>query len=186
MSHEDQRLSSYLDNELDDVTAGIVKRRLEDDSAAAARYGQFAALREALSVPVDGEEEVRNRVFYRLERHVPRHPTVWQRRVDVPLPALTAAAALLVVVGVLALRGLFVPGTSPQVAETAPPHEVGVTISVEQLDIQEMLDWLNNRDMLDQVTIELPASPTFRLQGEPALIRASEAGRIPRRSDGNG
>ncbi len=186
MSHKDQRLSSYLDNELDDVTSGIVKRQLEEDSATAARYRQFAALREKLSTPVYGEEEVREKVFLRLERHVPQHPTVWQRRVNVPLPALAAAAMVLFAVGVIALRGLVLPVASPQVTETAAPRDVDVTITVDQLDIQEMLDWLNHRDMLDQVTIELPASPTFRLQGEPALIRASETSRIPQRSDGNG
>lgn len=186
MSHEEQRLSSYLDNELDDVTAGIVKRRLENDEEAAKRYGQFARLREHLSTPVAGEGEAREKVFLRLERHVPQHPTVWQRRVDVPLPALAAAAVMLLAVGVVALRGLVVPVASPGVAEIPSPPDVDLTITVDQLDMQEMLDWLNRRDMLDQVTIELPDSPTFRLRGEPALIRASEIGRIPKGPDGNG
>ncbi len=186
MSHEYQRLSSYLDNELDDVTAGIVKRRLENDEEAAKRYRQFARLREHLSTPVAGEEETREKVFRRLERHVPQHPTVWQRRVTVPLPALAAAAVVLLTVGVLALRSLILPVTSPQVAEIPTPPDVDLTITVDQLDMQEMLDWLNRRDMLDQVTIELPDSPTFRLRGEPALIRASEIGRIPMEPDGNG
>lgn len=186
MSHEYQRLSSYFDNELDDVTAAIVKRRLENDEDTAKRYRQFALIREHLLRPVVGEQETREKVFRRLERHVPQHPTVWQRRITVPLPALAAAAVVLLAVGVFALRGLVSPASSLQVAEIPRPPDVDLTITVDQLDIQEMLDWLNRRDMLDQVTIELPDSPTFRLRGEPALIRASEIDRIPKGPDGNG
>lgn len=186
MSHEYQRLSSYFDNELDDVTAGIVKRRLENDEEAARQYRRFAFLRETLATPVAGETETREQVFRRLERHVPQHPTVWQRRITVPFPALAAAAVVLLAVGVLGLRSLVSTGPSPQVAEIPSPPDVDLTITVDQLDIQEMMDWLNRRDMLDQVTIELPDSPTFRLRGEPALIRASEIDRIPKGPDGNG
>ena len=186
MSHDEQRLSSYLDNELDDVTAGIVRRQLEEDPRMAERFRKFAAIREQLTTPVQGEEAARETVVQRLERHVPRHPSIWERKIKVPLPAVAAAAALFLFVGVFVLVSL-VPSTgAPQVAEVPDPPDVDLTVTVEQLDVQEMLDWLNRRDMLDQVTIELPDSPTFRLRGEPALIRASEIERNPEGSNGNG
>jgi negative regulator of sigma E activity len=186
MSHKEQRLSSYLDNELDEVTAGIVRRQIEEDPRMAERFQSFAAIRKQLSTAVQGEEAARETVFRRLERHVPRHPSIWERKIKVPLPAVAAAAAVFLFVGVFVLFTLIPHSGTPQVAEVPDPPDVDLTVTVDQLDVQEMLDWLNQRDMLDQVTIELPDSPTFRLRGEPALIRASEIERIPEGRDGNG
>lgn len=186
MSHDEQRLSSYLDNELDDVTAGVVRRQIEEDPRMAERFGSFSALRDYLVTPVQGEEDARETVFRRLERHVPRHPSIWERRVNLPLPAVAAAAAVFLFVGALFLFSGTPSGGAPQITEAPEAPDVDLTVTVQQLDVQEMLDWLNQRDMLDQVTIELPDSPTFRLRGEPALIRASEIERIPEGPNGNG
>ncbi len=185
MSHDDQRLSSHFDNELDEVTAAMVERQLASNDESRGRYEGYRFLRKQLDTDVVGEAEARDTVFRRLERHIPRGTSLWERYVRIPVPALAAAALVLVALGVFTVLGFLTPGGEEEFAQVESP-EVDLTISVDSLGVQEMLDWLNRRDMLDEVTIELPQSPTFRLRGEPALLRAADMERATDGPNGNG
>ena len=184
MSHDGYLLSSYFDNELDDAAARQIGQRLKEDASLARQIREMQALRGRLALDLEGEQEARERILKRLRHRQPRPVSIWYRRVDIPLPALAAAALLIVAFGGFSLRGAL-PIFGPSEDAGATP-EVDVTISMEQVEVQQMLEWLNRRDMLDQVTIELPESPVFRLRGEPELVRAADLQREPEHIDGNG
>ena len=178
----------------------------EECRAALARYGKIGECFRDL--PEKTVEAARDRVWEKLsargfpEVHAPeRMPTkqivpirqVLYRRVTLPLPAVAAAA--LVVVAFFALvgiRGLKSP--SPQNAVTAvmPDYIPNIPVAMPDYmqlfgddqgfpsqDMAGVLQYLSSQDYGDFMVIRLPESKTFSRIGEPALINAAD---YPRRN----
>jgi len=175
MYHNGEDISAYLDGELPEDAARDVERRLETDIAAREELERLRGLRETLQEVQDDPdvEESRDRVWARLEERLGFHQPLWRRRISIPVPAVAAAA-----VAVLALAGLLVWGLGPTLAGdlglTANPTEAEARVAVSGMEGEELLGWLQDSELATEVSVQLPETARFRINGEPRLMRASE------------
>jgi anti-sigma factor RsiW len=118
----------------------------------------------------------RDRVWQRLDTMETAHwryfkrRGIWRRSVAVPLPAVAAAAAALIVACTFILARPAV--AAPQTQEVAANTNVQGAV-VPLSDMNEVLRYLGKEDAGDIVIIKLPESKSFSSSGEPALIKAA-------------
>lgn len=172
MSRDDEILSAYLDGEVPEPFASRVREMIEQREEVRNTYNRFATLSQRLSSEPEPDFSASHaRVWSRVNSRVgtSHGPSVWTRRVGVPVP-LIAAAALLVV----ALTGLTMwSALRPQDAGTylSQAQGVDVTISVNDTQMELIMEWLSKENMLGDVNIQLPADREYRMLGDPVLLR---------------
>ena len=181
MCPDDEVLSAYLDNELPDDTAGSVEQQIAEDEEVSRRLSEFRAARRALlSAPEPDFEAAQARVWERIQsvkQDIPE-PSVFRRRVTIPMPIAAAAAFVILISGFLFSYFALATGV------LAPPDMVrgqdsGVTVRMEDReDISNLLQALNSRETVRQVTIDMPEDRRFNYRGEAQLIKATEAGAL--------
>ena len=174
-------LSAYLDDEVPERFARQIEVAIRNDERVRADYEALVELTRRLRVdpPVDLEQSGRRSwesIQARLEQ--PR-PDVWHRRVAVPLPALAAAATV-----VFGLLGVLVWALLPLPAAPtdyfARGNDVDVTIRVDGTDMDQVLQWLVDKNILGEVSIQLPEQ-RFRIVGEPVFVKSAQfAGEVVR------
>jgi anti-sigma factor RsiW len=183
-----QLLSVYFDGELpspwkekmESHIAGCLQcaRRLESYR----NLSPVAAAGGAASVGGTSIDAARERVWRKLEPRVngaTHTPPAWRRRISVPLPAAAAAVLLVALAFVLAVR---IMGTADNAGIAA-----GMTFAAEaELDMpgvvpvsnmEDVLQYLGNRDDGEIIILRLPESRSFVNYGEPAIIRAADYSR---------
>ncbi len=166
-------LSAYLDGEVPERFVPEIEEAIEHDPAVRAEYDELRRLRSRLDEPTPLDETASSRrswaaIRERIE-HPARKPDVWHRRVSISLPALAAVATV-----VLALIGAFVwsllPTHSSADEYVARANDVEVTIRVDAAEMEHVLQWLVDRDMLSEVSIQLPEQH-FQIVGEPVFVK---------------
>jgi anti-sigma factor RsiW len=168
-------LSAYLDGELPDRFVAKVERAVANDPRVRDDYDRLLRLRHRLDVDssIDVDESARrsrDAIEERIRGLEPR-PALWFRRVSLPVPAVAAAAAVLVALFVaLALRLL--PSTPAQDVLTGA-NDVDVTIRVDGSNMEHVLQWLVDRNKLGEVNIQLPEQ-RFQIVGEPQLVKPAQ------------
>ncbi|TVQ19403.1 MAG: hypothetical protein EA382_16465 [Spirochaetaceae bacterium] len=176
-------LSTYLDGEIPARFVGEIESAIASDPAVRADYQEFVELRRRLP-PVTADRvaqsaqtswaSIRSRLH---ASHEPaRHHTV-----SIPIPALGVAAAAIVALA----AGLIFVATRPTsaAAETylsgRHASDVAVTIRVDGSDMERVLQWLADKDMLGEINIQLPEQQ-FRIVGEPVLVKPAQyQGQVP-------
>ncbi len=173
-------LSAYLDGEVPQRFATEIEASLQRDPGLRAEYEALVALRARLNVdvPFDIAESSR-RSWTEIVRRIPdRRKDLWHRRVAVPLPLFAAAAAIVLVLGgALLWMQLAQPdGTTPAIARGG---DIDLTISVGGEEMERLLQWLVDKNMLGEVNIQLPEQ-RFQIVGEPVFVRPAqyEGGRL--------
>jgi hypothetical protein len=171
-------LSAYLDGEIAVRWAKEIKKHLSDCRACRSQLQKLKDVRDTLSRnPVPDSQKARERVWTRLQLHqetaLYRHPQFLRRRIAVPLPLLSAAAALVLVMG-FALVFLLARANIGIMRITKEPSgitEVQVQSSIKEL--QQILGSLESGDsgFAGQVVIPLPENMPFIMTGEPILTR---------------
>ena len=167
-------LSAYLDGEVPERFVPEIETAIERDPDVRATYERLLALRSRLDVdlPFDVAESSR-RSWNALMREAPgpKHG-IWRRRVAVPLPLLAAAAAVVVVlIGALLWSALPQPeGPTPQFARGS---DIDLTFRVDGTDMERVLQWLVDKNMLGEVNIQLPEQ-RFQIVGEPVFVRPAQ------------
>jgi len=178
MCPDNQVLSAYLDGEVPSPWKEQVEERLQHDEECRRRYERLRAVREMVSGDLDLDVAgSRERVWQRLqEADLEQHAIpVWRRRITLPLPAAVAAGVVLLFA--LALTGwqmLHHPAVNAGELAMASGKDVQLTISVEDMQVEQVLKWLDSHDMLGEVNIRLPESPHFKIIGEPTLLKVDE------------
>jgi hypothetical protein len=106
----------------------------------------------------------------------PERRSVWRRTVSLPLPAVAAAA--FVVIAFLAILGLRSPA-AVRFQESGVAAGVGTDLQGigPVTDMTGVLQYLSSQDTADYVIIRLPESRNFSSSGEPALLKAVDYSR---------
>jgi hypothetical protein len=102
-------------------------------------------------------------------------PTIWRRRITIPLPA---AAAVLLLVALAFLFALRVTATTgPEEMTLASNAEFDAPGIIPVTDMEDVLQYLGSRDNGELIILRLPESRSFVNYGEPAIIRAADYSR---------
>jgi Txe/YoeB family toxin of Txe-Axe toxin-antitoxin module len=113
----------------------------------------------------------------------------WSRRITLPLPAAAAAVALLIVVCATlwtmrskertALPNMTLASEEFSISPSAMYEKQGFDHPgiVPTTNINDVLQYLGNRDSGDILIIRLPESRNFTSSGEPAIIKAADYSR---------
>jgi anti-sigma factor RsiW len=167
-------LSAYLDGEVPQRYTPEIEKWIANDPTVRAEYEELVRLRALLRVdpPIDIEKSGRLSWIAINARVLPRRVDAWHRRVVVPLPALAAAATL-----VLGLASVLLWSTlnQPPVPRDyfARGSDIDVTIRVDGSDMEQVLQWLVDKNMLGEVNIQLPEQH-FRVVGEPVFVKPAQ------------
>ena len=174
--------------------------------AALARYGKIGECFRDL--PEKTVEAARERVWEKIaargfpevqtpekmpaKRGVPIRQVLY-RRVTLPLPAVAAAAIVVVAFfALIGIRGIGRPSTQAPIAAVVPDYIQNIPAVMPDYmqlfgddqgfpsqDMAGVLQYLSSQDYGDFMVIRLPESRTFSRIGEPALINAAD---YPRRN----
>lgn len=169
-------LSAYLDGEVPERFIPELEAELAASPEAMQDYQELLALRRRLlALPMPDPFASAERSLVSIGRRVslPR-PAPWRRDVRIPLPALAAAVLVVVLAGVTLATALSprVPGAVDSLSSS---RSVDVTIRVDGDQMDSVLQWLVDKNMLGEVNIQLPET-RFQVVGEPVLLRASDGG----------
>jgi hypothetical protein len=192
MCPEPQLLSIFFDNELPSPWKEKLELHLESCPACRAVLGAYNFIGENLEAPpAETMEAVRDRVWKKLAGAVPAGGYLrarqtgpvnraWNRSISLPLPAL-AAAAVIIVVCFFALLGIR-SGIAPQSTGSMVMANIGLDDEgiVPVADMNGVLKYLSSQDANDVMVIRLPESRRFSRAGEPALINAADYSRTRR------
>lgn len=186
-------LSALLDNELSPHDAQELTRKLREGTEEFREYAHVAHVHSMCAAPQISDDQIaaaQARVHVRLERsiravHQRDMRPWWERSVTIPMPvAATAVVAVMLFAVILAGRvtAPTMPGASAEpvasgeaqstaamIADRADSVNLQVNIHGDQTE--QLLQWLNERQSVDAVTIQLPDTAQFQLRGEPVFLR---------------
>lgn len=193
--HRDQIVSALLDGELSAAEEQRVRQAAVSEEAVRRRIERYTLVREALHAAAPdraGPEEI-SRASERVRAHIDRTIRVrpldlpwWRTTVTLPVPALSAAAAVVVVLAgflvfSLGARGGEFTGSQAVAGEQQQPRDfASVAASDRQINVQvnvdgdhtdRLLQWLNEQGHNQQITVQLPEQAQFQLRGDPVLVR---------------
>lgn len=175
--NDERLISGLVDGELSHQDRQRAQEFVRDSAEAEKRYQAMRSLstymqRQTVPNLEESAERVRRRLDYSLRGRRQQFGW-WHRTVPMPIPfAAAAAAAVLTIVA-------FVLGPSAQKdAEVSgfasSGSAVNLRIQVDGQQTQDLLNWLDQQQSVDTVTIELPESAEFSFMGEPVLMRARD------------
>jgi negative regulator of sigma E activity len=187
MSHDWESVSAYFDGELDGSSEEAIKRRLSEDGEVKETFERFAQLHDTLrhdaeSDPALNVAESAERTWRRIQTRIAAFsdyseagvPDARHREhgtVSLPLPLAVAATLLLVASFTMAVWLSARETARSPAAAAGDSQPVNVTIEVDDMTAEQLVQWLHQEDMLGELTVNLPSSPQFRLMGEPELIK---------------
>ncbi len=166
-------ISAFVDGEVPSPWKDTLERHLGVCAACAAKAGAMRKLGVSL-VGVAGETEnadsgAKDRVFARLQSNIrisPFRPTLFNRKVLLPLPVVAAAALVFAVLGFTLMNS----GRSNTELRMAVRKTMGaMPVSTAGIGMESILEYLAKQDAGVNITITLP-------QGSSALNPAGNAG----------
>lgn len=177
-------LSALLDGELSPGATRVLSDALNQDAHQQSEYARIRDIHAMMtSHPVSAEQvsTAQDRVRVRLDRsiHAVHHRDQrpwWERSIAIPLPmAATAMVAVLIFAGIFASQrsSAAIPdsiNTAQTTADTVA-DSVNVQVNVNGDQTEQLLKWLNERQSVETVTIQLPDTAQFQLRGEPVFMR---------------
>ncbi len=176
MSLDEKLLSAYFDGEIPSHFREKLEKEIETSPDALKRLQSYRELKAMLGREADEPdfEESKKNVWDRIQKRPVRRkePALLKRRVSLPLP-LAAAAAVLIVF----LAGAFTYSLSlktPELKQIAfsEDRNIGFTLKVE--DLEQLIDILYEKNMLPEITIELPEAPQLQFYGKSEILRATD------------
>ena len=183
MRPDSMLLSAYVDGEVPSRFVPQIEDAIRNDEAVRAEYESLAGLRQWLRADESAYvEQSAQRSWDAIQSrlHDPGvsgdHRDVWHRRVVVPLPLLAGAATLVLALGGVLLWSLLggsaLPGPPAENEYLARSNDVDVTIRVDGAEMDQVLQWLVDKNMLGEVSIQLPEQ-RFQIVGEPVFVKSS-------------
>ncbi|MDR2661630.1 MAG: zf-HC2 domain-containing protein [Treponema sp.] len=190
MCPDRQILSVYLDGELPSPWKEEMEVHLTRCPECRAKLEQYRRLSAFIAGDRRDLSAERERVWLKLGKAVSgtyrgdsagrRFKTLagrpfWRQSVAVPLPAIIAAAALLVATFTLALTNYTARRATP---DTGAVAAAGISLDVQEIvpvaDMNSFLRYLENEDSTDFMIIRLPETRKFSNSGQPTIIKASD------------
>jgi hypothetical protein len=172
-----QLISVYHDGELPSPW----KEKLESHiSGCPSCNERLEAYRQITEVPACDMDTARERVWQRLESNsAPPSAgrSFWlQNRITLPVPAVAAAALLLVFFAFIWVK---TPGGTAETSDMllASEDEFEIPGIIPASDMESVLQYLAGRDNGEMLIIRLPESRNFQQYGEPAIVRAADYSR---------
>lgn len=177
-------LSALLDNELPPRSAEIVETALHHgtlDPEHLKRLTHVHALLDAQPVPPQQIAAAQQRVRLRLDRsihavHRRDQRSWWERSVTIPMPIAATAVVAIMLFAVIFAGRMTAPGgagtpqqTAGELAQGAETLNLQVNVNGDQTE--QLLRWLNDRQSVETVNIQLPDTAQFQLRGEPVFLR---------------
>ena len=183
----DAILSALIDGELNVQEEKYVQDAMEHDKRVRGTLDRYEAIRTVMhdarstlcvETDMDATAERVRRHVERTIRVRPMHPPWWRVSVSLPVPVLSAAAVVvLVLAGVLVMsisRVDSTPESAPLaglIGPGAPDRHISVQVNVDAGHTEQLLQWLNDQGHAQQVTVQLPEQAHFQLRGDPVLVR---------------
>jgi hypothetical protein len=185
MCPDRQILSVYLDGELPSPWKEEMDAHLRRCPECRAKLEQYRRLSAFIADDRRDLSAERERVWLKLGTAVGGRShgnsgrgRFWRQSVAVPLPALIAAAALLVATFTLAVTSYTAKKTTP---DTGAIAAAGINLDVQEIvpvsDMNSFLRYLGNEDSTDFMIIRLPETRSFSNPGQPMIIKASDYSR---------
>ena len=193
-------LSALLDNELSPQDARELAAALHEGSHELQEYTRTEQIHSMLAASQISDDQIaaaQARVRGRLERsiravHQRDQRAWWERSVVIPMPVAATAMIVLMLFAVILASRFAAPGTTiasgaprsaaGEIADRAESVNVQVTVNGDQTE--QLLQWLNERQSVETVTIQLPETAQFQLRGEPVFLRPELPGE--QRTDSSG
>lgn len=206
MCPDPQLLSIYMDGELPSPWKEKMEAHLAECSACTGKYKDFRHLQQmfkknthqsriyvesAETLKSSGEteqplpeqefiESAKEKVWRKMKsrQHYSRR-SVWRYRLSFPLPAVAAAAVILVILTVM-----FILGGNMRLNDSASRSNFILASEEEEMpsfipaaaDMNGLLQLLDS-DGTEVIILRLPESRNFSRSGEPAIIRAADYSR---------
>ena len=178
-----QLLSIYVDGELPSPWKEKMEAHLAECSECAKHLERYRLLSRCLHTTNTEESvilrKVQESVFQKLSKPAPKTLPLWRHRVLVPLPALAAAAAILIAFSIALISQNMRKATS--INEQASMALGGMPLNAESvipvLDRSTMFQYLEDEGVEDTVIIKLPENQNFSSYGEPTYIKAVDYSR---------
>ena len=186
MCPDHQLISVYFDGELPSPW----KEKMESHIAGCPLCSERLNAYRLLSIGPAAEEEdalkaAQNRVWQnigisaspiRTAARAMYSGAIWQRRLSVPVPAAAAAALLIIT---LAFFWIVKPFNTTEIPAMARTSETDFETfgNFPVADMQDLLQYLSDRDNGEVVVIRMPESRNFVNYGEPAIIKAADYSR---------
>ncbi|MHC6202845.1 anti-sigma factor family protein [Breznakiellaceae bacterium SP9] len=174
-----QILSVYFDGELSSPWKEKMEAHLCSCPDCASQLEKYQRSRVMLSVQthyIEGSESAaKERVWTALAAAPPQGTpkSFWQRKIAIPLPA--AAAILAILLGVLLTR--LPQDSTTAIAANEAPGTNALQDASGLSNMNEVLQFLGDRDTEDIMVIRLPESRRFSSSGDPTIIKASDYSR---------
>jgi anti-sigma factor RsiW len=174
-----QLLSVYFDGEMPSPWKEKMEAHIAGCPRCARQLETYRRISPGMAAAADegAAEAVKERVWRKLEQRTgsTAWPTVWRRRITVPLPA---AAAVVVLFIVLAFVMVLKMGTAESPGMTlASETDFDAPDIIPASDMEDVLQYLGNRDNGEIIILHLPESRNFVNYGEPAIVKAADYSR---------
>ena len=183
MCPEHQILSVYLDGELPSPWKEKMESHLEQCPQCRQRLESYRLVSASVAEDTARMEAAKERIWRNLEagerlgaRPVLVRASAWRRSVAIPLPAIAAAAAALVI----AMGARWVrrpaeqPAVIPQMTFASEESFDAPGVVPIAADMNGVLQYLGSRDGGDILILRLPESRNFTSSGEPAILKAAD------------
>jgi negative regulator of sigma E activity len=171
MRPDRETISAYIDGEVLPPHREVIAEYIENDEGTRLAYEELRRISRALPRTPDAHlaaSAARSWAAIGSRLEASRHD-FWHRAVALPAP-LVAAAATAVVALAAAFVWLVTSGMQPEAPQLSDFQDAGVTLRVDQGEIDHVVQWLVERENPGEVNIRLPEQQ-FRIKGEPLLIR---------------
>ncbi len=176
MCPDNELISAYYDNELDRQWSGGVQEHLERCEKCSSTVSDYQKIGRLLSTSaVPGEDEIKNRMLGVIERrqNVISSQVFWKRHLNVSIPVILAAAALMIIFLTGMMLGLLPFGLhNPQVVEEIEADTPDVYVQI--INLEDASAYLLSDDSGFDVLITIPSKETLSFSGEPQMIREAD------------
>ena len=168
MCPDKETLSAFIDNELEGKVKEMVQNHINECKKCSLEVESFNSLHSLLYDELslgrikDAEERVWQKISPVLKTK-PKKPSIWHRRISIPVPAM-AAAVLIFVSAVLSLYFISFKGINNN-------YDPKFTFS-ESIIFEKEEDFrLFETDHVLDLDLSLPETTVFMISGTPKLIR---------------
>lgn len=174
MCPDKELISAFYDNETGDKWSSNIKSHIESCGDCSAEQEKLKKISVLLSHTIVPDEDIiKQRVYSAIERrrNVIYPWTFWKKNIEVSLPAVVGAAALITI-----LFAAFVVGmkqvSAPVVVEEI--REAPANVSLQVISMEDAAAYILSDDSGFDLLITIPASEAWAVTGEPQLIREAD------------
>lgn len=176
MCPDNELISAYFDNELDRQWSDGFESHLGECEKCRGKFDDYQRLNVLLGKSVvPGEAEMKARMLGVIERRqsVIYPDNFWKRHINISIPVLMAAAALMIVFFAGLMLGLLpFQSQSPQLVEEIETDTPDIFVQV--INLEDAAAYILSDDSGFDLLITIPSSETLSVSGEPQMIREAD------------